>query len=81
MFPNLEEILVNAWSLQNSGDLFLAGLQNANVPLNAENCKQNVKKIKVILRHFCFIKMDKNCLHKFNSSVLYYIKFIFIQQG
>ena len=26
IFPNFEEILVNAWSLQNYGDLFEAGL-------------------------------------------------------
>ena len=50
------------------------------VPLNAENCMQNdKKKIKVIFWQFSLLS-GKNCLHKFNSSVLYYIRFILFKR-
>ena len=30
------------------------------VPLNAENCMQNVKKVKILLWQFSFLKMIRN---------------------
>ena len=30
------------------------------VPLNAENCMQNVKKVKILLWQFSFIKMIRS---------------------
>ena len=41
------------------------------MPLNAENCIQNVKKkIKILFCHFFFHLDGKKCLHKLKSSVL-----------
>ena len=53
-FPYFEEILVTAWSLQNYGDLFVAGLKVSYMPLKAENCMQNVKKVKSFIVAFLF---------------------------
>ena len=46
------------------------------VPLNAENCLQNVRKINPTFNVVFFLHLDgKKCLHKLNSSVLYCIFF------
>ena len=54
---------MNALSLQNyGGGGGFNGLQKSYVPLNAEKCIQNVKKIKIIFR--CFINPGgKECIH------------------
>ena len=49
---NLKEILVNAWTLQNCGDLFAYGLQKELCALEYRNVK---KKIKILFCHFSFM--------------------------
>ena len=40
------------------------------MPLNAENCMQNVKKNQNFILPFFFHLDEKKCLHKLKSSVL-----------
>ena len=61
IFPNFEEILFNAWSLQNYGDLFVAGLYNELCALEFRKLHAKVKiKIKILLWKTSFIKMERN---------------------
>ena len=47
------------------------------MPLNAENCMQNVKKDQNFILPFLFHLDGKKCFHKFKSSVLECKRFIF----
>ena len=67
---NLKETLVNAWTLQNYGDFLLMVCKRSYVPLNEENCMQNVEKNQNFVLPFFFHLDGKKCLHKLKSSVL-----------
>ena len=71
MLLNLTEILVNAWTLQNYGDLFADGLLKELCALECRKLHAKCeKKNKNFILPFFFHLDGKKCLHKLKSSVL-----------